>query len=107
WTPNPKLLPRGPWRESFSALRRAHVVLVTRKHASRAHAEAVEERLRVHAPGAIFARVHLGLAAVRPLAGTGGSVAANAWLDGRSVLVATAIGDPDSLVRQVERHAAE
>lgn len=34
WTGRPRLLPRGPWREPPRALRRAHVVAVTRKTAS-------------------------------------------------------------------------
>ncbi|CAN5849308.1 tetraacyldisaccharide 4'-kinase [soil metagenome] len=38
WSGSTRLLPRGPWREPLSALRRADVVVVTRKTASAAAA---------------------------------------------------------------------
>jgi tetraacyldisaccharide 4'-kinase len=57
WTPSPRLLPRGPWREPPSALKRADVVVVTRKSASAGTgleaaagvaAAAGQEAVRVH-----------------------------------------------------------
>ncbi len=59
WTPRPRLLPRGPWRESPRALARAHVVLVTRRTASRAEAERVANAAHAFAPDAIRAQVRL------------------------------------------------
>jgi tetraacyldisaccharide 4'-kinase len=41
-----RLLPRGPWREPMDALRRAGVVVVTRKSASEDEANAVGARVR-------------------------------------------------------------
>jgi tetraacyldisaccharide 4'-kinase len=41
WRGTPRLLPRGPWREPLSALRRADIVVVTRKSAPAADADAV------------------------------------------------------------------
>ena len=40
------LLPRGPWREPLAALRRAGVVVVTRKTASREEADALVAKVR-------------------------------------------------------------
>jgi tetraacyldisaccharide 4'-kinase len=42
WTRNPRLLPRGPYREGPTSLRRADVVVVTRRTASAERAAAVE-----------------------------------------------------------------
>lgn len=45
WGRTPRLLPRGPYREPPSALRRADVVVVTRRTASRERAAAVEDEV--------------------------------------------------------------
>jgi tetraacyldisaccharide 4'-kinase len=45
WTPDVRLLPAGPWREPLKALRRATLVIVTRKAASDRAVESVHERL--------------------------------------------------------------
>lgn len=59
WTPRPRLLPRGPWREPLSALRRATAVVVTRKAASPALAARIADTLAHHAPGASISVVAL------------------------------------------------
>lgn len=55
WTPHPRLLPRGPYREPLRALDRADVVVVTRRRASAAAAADVARsvRSRTSAPVAI------------------------------------------------------
>lgn len=45
WTPRPRLLPRGPWREGPDALRRATLVAVTRRTAPPERAAAVVAEL--------------------------------------------------------------
>ncbi len=45
WTPQPRLLPRGPWREPLGALERADIVVVTRKIESEEGAAAVAAEL--------------------------------------------------------------
>lgn len=50
WTPKPRLLPRGPWREPVRSLERADVVVVTRKVASEEEARAVADRLALRLP---------------------------------------------------------
>jgi tetraacyldisaccharide 4'-kinase len=57
WTAAPRLLPRGPWREPPAALRRAHLVAVTRKVAPPVKAEAVAHALAVRAPHAAILRL--------------------------------------------------
>ncbi len=79
---SPRLLPRGPWRESLAALERATMVVTTRKSASRATADEVTKRISEIEPGLPQAQAHLdltglisydsltgGLGEVRPLAG--------------------------------------
>ncbi len=46
WTERRRLLPRGPWREDASALRRAGLVVVTRKSATAQEAARVAARVR-------------------------------------------------------------
>lgn len=47
WTGRVRLLPRGPWREGMGALRRADLVMVTRKSAMGGDGEGLREMLRV------------------------------------------------------------
>jgi tetraacyldisaccharide 4'-kinase len=47
WTDRPRLLPRGPWREPVSSLRRADLVLVTRKTATADRAQRVARHIGV------------------------------------------------------------
>lgn len=52
WTPRPRLLPRGPWREPLRALRRADVIGITRKTATATQASVVAGEIDAHAVGA-------------------------------------------------------
>ena len=61
WTERRRLLPAGPWREPLGALRRASLVIVTRKAAALDDAKRVEERVRRAAPAVESAIMHLGL----------------------------------------------
>lgn len=96
------LLPAGPYRESLSALRRAHAVIVTRKSADRATADRVlEDALRV-APQAIGAIVALspgGLSRAEP--GHEGESRPLADLAGADVLAISAIGAPAAYEAQL------
>ncbi len=56
-----RMLPTGPYREPFSALRRATLVIVTRKAAPLARAREVVARVNIVAPGVRTAIVHLAL----------------------------------------------
>lgn len=51
WSARRPLLPRGPWREPASSLRRAHLLVVTRKSATIARTAEVEAELAALVPG--------------------------------------------------------
>jgi tetraacyldisaccharide 4'-kinase len=106
WADAPRLLPRGPWRESFSALRRADVVLVTRKWVGEQAAERVRRRAAELAPGALIASCSLEIAAVSLHGAATGRRAAGEWLGKREVLAVAAIGDPGAFARQLEAFGA-
>lgn len=54
-----RLLPRGPFREGPGALRRADIVVVTRRSADEGRAEEMAEEVRLLAPGAAVVRIAL------------------------------------------------
>jgi len=86
--------PAGPWREEFSALRRADVLVVTRKQADQNTADRVIHAIRRRWPAMSCAGVHL---CVRRLP---------YQLQGRSLLVSAGIADPASLVTFCQRLGA-
>lgn len=91
------LLPAGPYREPPTALRRATLVIVTRKTATAAEADAVLARATAitGTPGAVVHLAPGGL--VEATSGSAGEVPA-AGLAGRRVLLLTGVGEP-GLVR--------
>jgi tetraacyldisaccharide 4'-kinase len=97
WDGRVRLLPAGPWREPLAALRRATLVLVTRKAVDLSRARSVASELAGHtsAPVAIAALV-LG-----PLASNGEELPINA-LAGRRVLAIAAIGDAEAFRKQLQ-----
>ena len=104
WTPDPHLLPAGPFREPLSALRRASVVVITRKAATAALAGAVSDVVARAVPNVPHVIVELSPHALievgddreRPLSD----------LANRDVRAFVAIGDPMAFVRQLEDHGA-
>ena len=99
-----RLLPVGPWRESLSALRRADLIVVTRKSAGAAESALAIEIARRHSDADI-ASVHLAPAA---LAGaTDGEQLPLERLRGESVLAIAAIGEPELFRRQLVRAGAQ
>jgi tetraacyldisaccharide 4'-kinase len=96
-------LPAGPWRESWDALDRADLVVVTRKRASAEAAAtlAAELRPRIRGPVAV---AHLGLARLEGLLSA--RSVAPAALAGRRVVAASAIADPEAFVTQIKATGA-
>lgn len=99
WTANPRLLPRGPWREPPSALGRAGIVVVTRKSASADEAADVERSIRERNPS-----LPTGVAAILPshvveLEGVG-EMPMDA-LGGRRVLAVAALATPEPFLRHL------
>jgi tetraacyldisaccharide 4'-kinase len=106
-TPFPgRRLPRGPYREGPSALARADLVVVTRKGAPEAEAVALAERIARRLPGTAVARAVLAPVGWQRL---DGSPVPAPDASARPVVVATAVGDPESVVATVRAalaHAA-
>jgi len=101
WTPAVRLLPAGPWREPLRAVRRATLIIVTRKAASDDVVESVHERLARAAPA--VPRVSLRLdpgELVR--SGATRETKSLESLRGTVVRSILSIGDPTSFVRQME-----
>ncbi len=91
-------LPAGPWREGWRALRRADLVVITRKRAGRAAAQDVAERVRRAAPRGGIAVAHLGIRSFRRLH-TGSRVQPEE-LAGARVLASAGVGDPEAFADQ-------
>jgi tetraacyldisaccharide 4'-kinase len=114
WRDDVRLLPSGPFREPLSSLQRADVVVISVKAASPALVTAAMHAVTQSAPHVPIAVVRLQpdmlrLAVTIP-AGNGVRTAPSVadslshraqWLRGRTIVVATAIGDPDAFVAQL------
>ena len=99
WASAPRLLPAGPWREPLSALRRASMVIITRKAASPATASAVADTIRHRFAGLAIGVAALMLQELR--SATGESTMPLEALAGARVLAIVAIGDPSAFLRQL------
>ena len=98
-----RMLPAGPRRESVTSLRRASLVIVTRKAATIADARAVAAHARAIAPGVPTAIVHLALDAVR----FGDAAAAPlASIAGRRVLAIAGVGNGAAFGAQLAQAGA-
>jgi tetraacyldisaccharide 4'-kinase len=97
-------LPAGPWREGLRALERADALIITRKRADQATAQRMAADLvrRVAGPVAV---ARLDLTALRGL--VSGDERPVASLEGRRVVAASAIADPEAFVAQVKRTGAQ
>lgn len=105
WTSDIRLLPAGPWREPLRAIRRATLVIVTRKAADIAVVDQVHERLSRIAPAVPRVSVKLALGQLVRATGEHETRALDA-IDGRVVRAVLSIGDPDAFIRQLEARGA-
>ena len=93
WTARRRLLPRGPWREGARALRRAGVIIVTRKSAAPEQARVVASE--VASWSGARGVVVCGIApSALSRAGASSEGVALDWLRGRAVLAVAALADP-------------
>jgi tetraacyldisaccharide 4'-kinase len=97
-------LPAGPWREDWSALGRADVIVVTRRRAAVAESRSLAGRIAARWPQAVVASVHLALESLAGLR-SGQRVELSA-LARKRVLVAAGIADPVSFAAQVRAFGA-
>jgi tetraacyldisaccharide 4'-kinase len=100
WSDDIRLLPAGPWREPLSALRRADLIVVTRKSVSTERVDHVHEKLSSIVPRVPRVSVHLAPAEVRLVGGLAHEDVES--LRGEHVMVVVAIGDPMAFLRQLE-----
>lgn len=96
-------LPAGPWREGMSALQRADVLIVTRRRADHASSLAFLSHLssKIRGPTGL---VELSVRRYEGL--LSGNSISSAALDGKRVVAASAIGDPEAFITQIKRTGA-
>lgn len=92
-------LPAGPWREDWSALGRANVILVTRRRAAVAESHRLVARIAQRWPRAVVASVHL--APDRLVGLTSEERIELGVLPRKRVVVAAGIADPASFAAQI------
>ena len=105
WSDHLRLLPAGPLREPVHALRRADVLVLTRKDATYARAESIGEALITRFPRVGLAICHLALGELR--SATSGPSHPRSWLRGRRLLATAAVGDPTAFLSQLRGEGAE
>jgi tetraacyldisaccharide 4'-kinase len=105
WRTGLRSLPAGPLRESAASLRRADVLLVTRKSARRDKAEEVADALASR----LRSGVEVAICHLTPYAivdATTGRREPLSWLQGREVTAVAAVGIPDAFFAQLAAHGA-
>jgi tetraacyldisaccharide 4'-kinase len=105
WTPDVHLLPAGPWREPLKAIRRATLVIVTRKSADERAVALVHEHLSRIAPAIPRVSVRFDLGDLVDATGERASQSLDA-LHGATVHAILSIADPQAFVRQLEQRGA-
>jgi tetraacyldisaccharide 4'-kinase len=104
WDGRVRLLPAGPFREPLSALRRAHLAVVTRKAATREQAAAVVAAIRATCDRIPVAVAHLAPAGV--VAWNGATIEPASALAGEHILAPSGVGAPDAFVAQLRSTGA-
>jgi len=104
WSASPRLLPAGPLREPLAALRRATIIVITRKAATDAQVDKVNESLATIAPRIPRSTIRLSPNDLRSVQGAAQQSVHRPLSDvaGKHLRVLTAIADPDAFTRQLE-----
>lgn len=103
WTGTVASLPAGPFREGLRALRRASMVVVTRKAAPSTRAGHVAAAIRAAVPECVVGRVHLAADGLVDVRGASQPLSA---VRGRHVLAICGIGDPRAFQAQLSAAGA-
>ncbi len=105
WTARRRLIPAGPFREPVRALRRASLVIVTRKAASAESARLVRGELERTCPGVPVTIAHLRLGELCIVGET--KCEPLAVLGSAPVLAVAAVADPRAFIRQLSALGAD
>jgi tetraacyldisaccharide 4'-kinase len=105
WTGDVRLLPAGPWREPLESVRRATLVVVTRKAASDLRVGEVHEQLARIAPAIPRVSVRLAPGDLVRADGSGESLSVDV-LTGTRVRAILSIADPQAFVLQMQAQGA-
>ena len=103
WRGTPRLLPAGPFRESLSGLKRASLIVITRKAAPDAQVALVERALRDTRPSAPIVVARLELKELVREQDKSDAIAVEA-LAGKSVFAIAAVGNPDAFFAQLRAY---
>lgn len=106
WGSGFRLLPAGPWREPLSAVRRASLVVITRKTADSARVTAVQNAIAREAPSLPRAVVKFSLKELRAVSDGGKDVLPLAAMEGKSVTAIAGVADPDPFFNQLAEYGA-
>lgn len=106
WRDGLGTLPGGPLREPLTALRRASLVVLTRKAADATAVERVRRAVARVAPEVPVAVVSFALGELHPAGGAPVATRPVTELAGERVLAIAGIGDPESFFAQLERSGA-
>jgi tetraacyldisaccharide 4'-kinase len=101
WTGEVRLLPAGPWREPLEAIRRATLVVVTRKAATDARVDEVHEHLARAARGIPRVSVRLEPNELVSADGSGAKRPLDS-LRGLTVRAILSIADPHAFIAQLD-----
>lgn len=94
WRSHRRLLPRGPWREPLAALRRAALIVLTRKSAPAELAASIRSHVAHAAPTVPVVDCRIAPAGLAPLHGGQASEIDLGTLAGERVLAVAALADP-------------
>lgn len=97
-------LPAGPWREGLPALKRAHIIVVTRRRVALREAQALADRLATRHPAIPVVIAHLGVSRLEGM--RSGAAVGWAALSGKRVVAAAGVADPASFAVQVRASGA-
>jgi tetraacyldisaccharide 4'-kinase len=107
WEDRRRLLPRGPWREGPAALKRADLVMITRKISGRTAAEEIAEKVLAIAPGCDVVICRLAPGRLVPLWAEEEGAEPIEALTGCRVLAVTSLADPRPFLSHLRQSGAE
>jgi len=106
WPARQRMLPAGPFREPPAALKRASVIVVTRKAADDAMVSALESAVKRETPDVPVAVMRLSLSGLCAAGDNGAGNLPIGAIRGKRVAAVAAVGNPDAFFQQLENAGA-